>query len=126
MPFSISCGTRPCLRLGLISLLSRRTPGRRLVRLFDFADNPQLVEAGWDLQDRRIARKVRHDNDTLNLTLLFDGQSVTAEFNYHTDTANNQTAREAIQGRVLGLRDTAIRLLQQVYDLEVGGGDDNG
>jgi len=116
----------PLLGIGVNFSFVEESPGRGLVKLFDFADNPQLLEAGWDLHDRRIVRKIRHDNDTMNLTLLFDGRSVTAEFNYHTDTTSNQTAREAIQGRVLGLRDTAIRLLQQVYHLEVAEDNDNG
>lgn len=90
-----------------------------LVRLFDFADNGRIIDASWNLQDRRIVRKMVHENDSLNLTLLFDGKGVTAEFNFHTETTSNEAARKAIQGRVLGLRDTAIQLLKEVYHLEL-------
>jgi hypothetical protein len=116
----------PLLAVGVNFAFIERNPGRGLIRLFDFADNQQVIEAGWELQDRRIVRKIRRDNDTLNLTLLFDNGVVTAEFNYHTDTNVNQVARDAIRGRVVGLRNGATDLLQQVYHLEVNEEDDNG
>lgn len=117
----------PLLAVGVNFAFVENNPGRALVRLFDFQDNGQIAEAEWDLQERRIVRKIFRDNETLNLTIVFDGQVVTIEFNYHTDTNNNQTARDAIRGRILGHRDTALRFLNQVYHLEVAPGDtDNG
>jgi hypothetical protein len=115
----------PLLAVGVNFAFVEESPRRELVRLFDFPDNPRFGEAGWNLQERRIARKMVRDNDTLNLTLVFDGQGVTIEFNYHTDTTNNEAAREAINNRVIGLRDTAIQLLGQVYHLELATGDDD-
>ncbi len=114
----------PLLAVGVNLAFVEENPSRELVRLFDFPDNQHIGEAGWDLQERRIARKIRRGNDTLNLTFVFDGQMLSIEFNYHTDTNSNQTAREAIQGRVLGLRDTAMQLLVNNYHLELDPGDD--
>jgi hypothetical protein len=116
----------PLLAVGVNFAFVEGNPGRPLVRLFDFADNGQLTEVGYDLQERRIVRGLIQGADTLNLTLLFDGQAVKAEFNYHTATTSNQTAREAVNRRVLRLRDAAIRLLGEVYHLELNEEDDNG
>jgi hypothetical protein len=116
----------PLLAVGVNFSFVEKTPSRHLIRMFEFPDNRDLVEAGCDLQERRIVRKMLQGPDTLNLTLLFDGKAVTAEFNYHTDTPNNVTAREAVHERTLRLRDAASGLLRQVYRLEVNEEDDNG
>ena len=115
----------PLLAIGVNFAFTEENPGPALVKQFDFADNGTIGAAGWDLQERRIVRKIRRNQSTLNLTLVFDGQTVTIEFNYHTDTNDNQTAREAISGHVLGLRDTAHELLSQVYHLDVATGDND-
>jgi hypothetical protein len=108
----------PLLAVGVNFAFIEENPDPNLVRLFNFGDNPRVVEAGWDLQERKIVRKMAHEGDTLNLSLAFDGRAVTTEFNYHTDTTSNETAREAVSNRLLRLRDLSIRLLEQAYQLE--------
>lgn len=117
----------PLTAVGVNFAFMESNPQSDIMRLFDFRDNADLINDGWDLQERRIVRRIKRGGDTLNLTLVFDGQELTVEFNYHTETTNNQTAREAIHDKVIGLRDSALRLLNQVYQLEVAeGAEDHG
>jgi hypothetical protein len=117
----------PLLAVGVNFAFIEENPDPNLVRLFNFGDNSRVVEAGWDLQERKIVRKMAQEGDTLNLTLAFDGRAVTTEFNYHTDTTSNETAREAVRNRLLRLRDLSIRLLEQAYQLELAAeGNGNG
>lgn len=108
----------PLLAVGVNFAFVEENPGA-LVRLFDFTDNTDIGDAGWDVQERRIVRTMRKDDDTLNLTLVFDGQTLKVELNYHTETNSNQTAREAVDGRAIRLRDKGLELLNQVYHLEL-------
>ena len=108
----------PLLAVGVNFGFVEESPRRDLIKRFDFTDNPLFGGAGWELQERRIVRKMKREQDTVNLTLTFDGQEVTIEFNYHTDTTNNEAAREAIQGKVLRLREASLQLLSKVYLLE--------
>jgi hypothetical protein len=109
----------PLLAVGLNFAFVEDNPTQTLVRLFNFGDNPQVVEAGWDLQERRIVRKIVQGGDTLNLALIFDGREVTIEFNYHTEATSNETAREAVRNRLIRLRDLSAELLERAYHLEL-------
>lgn len=117
----------PLLGVGVNLAYIERNPRPDLVRMFDFADNPSLIDGGWRLAEQRIVRKIEQGGDTLNLTLLFDGQDLTIEFNYHTETTENAVARAAVDHRAIRLRDASIRILDETYQLQPAEGDvDNG
>lgn len=116
----------PLMAVGINFAFVEDSPNSRLINLFEFGDNARLVEAGFELQERRIVRKIARGGDTLNLTLLSDGGAVTAEFNYHTDTTNNEAARQAVSQRAVRLRDESCELLRQVYRLEITEEDNDG
>jgi hypothetical protein len=108
----------PLLAVGVNFAFIEESPRQDLIKLFEFSDKGRIGDAGWDFQEVRIVRRLRKGETTLNLTLIFDGKAVTMEFNYHTDTKKNDEARKAIQDRVLALRDSALQLLREVYQLE--------
>ncbi len=114
----------PLIAVGVNFAFVESTPRRDLVELFDFADNAALVEVGWDLQERRAVRRLQKGGDILNMTRVFDGQEIVIEFNFHTETSNNETARAAVNQRVIRLRDESIRLLKEVYRLQPVEGED--
>lgn len=108
----------PLLAVGVNFGFVEESPRKDLLRLFSFPDDPRLAESVGEVHERSVIRRIRQGDATLNLTMTFDGQAVKIEFNYHTDTTNNDKAREAIQGKVLGLRDASLRLLTETYHLE--------
>jgi hypothetical protein len=102
-------------------------PRRDLVTLFDLADSAALTDDGWDIEERRLSRRLSKRGDTMNLTLLLAGSNLDVEFNFHTETADNTVAQAAVDDRMIRIRDAAVRVLDKTYDLQVEWErDDNG
>lgn len=117
----------PLLGVGINFAFAESDPRRDLVALFDIADNQSLSEDGWEIEERRVLRRVRKGGDTLNLSLSLGAGELGIEFNFHTDTTENAEAQAAVDNRVIRLRDAAVRLLDKTYDLQAElGGDHNG
>jgi hypothetical protein len=68
---------------------------------------------------------MQRGQDTLNLSLAYDGEAMTIEFNYHTEASDNAAAQAAVTNRALKLRDDSLRLLRDVYNLELAAGGEN-
>jgi hypothetical protein len=92
--------------------------------LFNFTDDSALADSGWAVKERRLVRQVRREDDTLNASLIFDGQNVAIEFNFHTETNENSVALQTVNQRAIGLRDAALKLLNDVYKLQPSEGGD--
>ncbi len=117
----------PLIGVGVNFVFTEPEPRRDLVGLFDLADSPSLTDDGWDIEERRLMRRLSKGGDTMNLTLLLAGGNLDVEFNFHTETADNAVARAAVDDRMIRLRDAAVRALDKTYDLQVEWGrDDNG
>lgn len=112
----------PLVGLGVNFAFTEPNPAQ-LVELFSFADDGQLSDADWNVRSRRIVRQLQREQDTLNLTLAYDSQDMTIEFNYHTDAPDNSAAQDAVSNRVLRLRDDSLRMLHDIYNLELAVGD---
>jgi hypothetical protein len=91
---------------------------RDLAELLDFRDDAELTNSGWAIEERRVARRLRLGDDVLNLTFVLTGQELTIEFNFHTETTDNAAARQAVEGRALRLRNTALQILNDLYQLQ--------
>ncbi len=117
----------PLMGVGVNFAFTESEPHRDLVALFDIADRLSLTEEGWETEERRLVRRLRHEGDVLNLTLAWNGRDMDVEFNYHTETAENAVALASVTGRILELREAALRVLEQTYALRIElKDDDNG
>lgn len=114
----------PLMGVGVNFAFVEDNPRADLVELFNFTDDSALADIGWVVKERRLVRQVRRDDDILNASLVFDGQSIAIEFNFHTETDENSVALHAVHQRAIGLRDTALKLLNDVYKLQPSEGDD--
>ena len=92
-----------------------------VVAMFSEADSVQLSERGWATSERRAMRKMTQGGDTLLLTVTLTGEMVDFDFNFHTDTSgNNAMAQQSMaEGRILRLRDIAMGLLRETYNLVI-------
>ncbi len=91
-----------------------------LLDLFKFPDSARFAEAGWETGETKIVRQLSHDCVTLNLALTYDKDGVDIECNFHTDADDNQTAVAAVApDRILQLRDKAIAMLDELYNLQL-------
>jgi hypothetical protein len=114
----------PLIGVGVNFAFVEDSPRADLVELFNFPDDPTLADNGWAVRERRLVRQVRREDDTLNMSLIFDGQKIAIEFNFHTETSENSAALQAVNQRAIGLRDAAVKLLNDVYKLEPSEGGD--
>lgn len=119
----------PLTGVGVNFRFEERSPSDELLDMFNAPDAAVLFEQGWEISRRTLVRRLRRDANTLHLTLTLDeGDSrVDIQCNFHTDTEDAiaesttkaaDTAREAIDKRVLELRDTSLQLLRSVYHLK--------
>ena len=114
----------PLIGIGINYAFTEPNPGQ-LIDLFELRDDRQFADADWNIRDRRLVRTMQRGQDILNLTLAYDGQELTIEFNYHTEAPDNAAAQAAVNNRVLRLRDDSLRLLRDVYNLELAPGGEN-
>jgi hypothetical protein len=115
----------PLLGVGINYAFIELNPRRDIVEMFELADDPSFSDDNWRIKGRRIVRTLERGMDTLNLALGFDGQELTIEFNFHTETTDNEASREAVHNRAIRLRNDALRLLDQTYHLQLNDGDDD-
>ena len=116
----------PVQGVGVNFAFREETPAADLLDLFDLADNPRWVEAGWEMCERTIVRQMTCGGDTLNLTLKLIGGRLDIDCNFHTDSDDNADAIAAVAPeRVIELRDRATHALEELYGLELEGDDDD-
>jgi hypothetical protein len=112
----------PLLGVGINFAFTEPNPRRDLVELFELVDDQTFADDDWRVQERRIVRTLERGADTLILTLIFDGQDLTIEFNFHSGSTENEASRLAVTNRVIRLRDAALHLLDQSYHLQLNDG----
>jgi hypothetical protein len=110
----------PLQAVGVNFAYKEEAPADHLVAMFNDADDVELAQQEWAIGERKITRKLTRGGKLLNLTLTYDGTAVSFDFNFHTDTTTNAAAQAAVaRGRVIQLRDAALRLLQEAYHLDL-------
>lgn len=103
-------------------------PPDYLAAVFKDKDPRDLDTMGWETKERKLTRRLTQGGDTLNLTMAYDGKSVTFDLNFHTEATTNDVASRAVtEGRAISLRRKGLELIQGAYQLEMeeGGDDDN-
>lgn len=115
----------PIQGVGVNFAFREEAPTADVLDLFDLADNPRWVEAGWGMGERKIVRQLSRDDNTLNVTLNLSGGRLDIDCNFHTDPAENRDAAQAAVApdRVIELRDLATQTLIDLYGLEMEGDD---
>ncbi len=108
----------PLTGVGVNFSFTENKPRRDLSKMFDFQDNAGLGEYGWVIQERRVVRRMQHGDDVLYLTFVLEGENLAVEFNFHTETVVNASAREAVHDRAIRLRDSSLQLLNDLYQLQ--------
>jgi hypothetical protein len=110
----------PLQAVGVNFSYTEEVPGDHLVSMFNDTDDVELAQQEWAIGERKITRRLTRSGQLLNLTMTYDGQAVTFDFNFHNDTTTNAAAQAAVAaGRVIVLRDAALRLLREAYHLDL-------
>ena len=116
----------PLVAVGVNFGFREPNPPNDVLNIFASPDSAELAIQGWEVQERQITRKLFQEGTLLNLTLKYGPDGVDCDFNFHTETTENETARHAVTDRVIGLKNAALELLDKTYHLQPGpeGNDD--
>jgi hypothetical protein len=118
----------PLLGVGINFAFVERNPSVEMVELFNLRDAGAVARAEMEVPETKLVRKLVGEHGVMNFSLGYDTPAITIEINYHTETpgssaAANQIARTAVAGRVVRLRDAAVRFLHDTYGLRLENGD---
>jgi hypothetical protein len=78
-----------------------------------------LSANGYERSEIALSQKLTRDGTTFSVTMLNKGGSVATTFNFHTDVDSAGAACEAIKDKVIGMKEEALRFLEEVYDLRM-------
>jgi hypothetical protein len=117
----------PLSGVGINFSFNEQNPPVDLLKLFSIGDTSAIEKRGWEVPVTALVRKLTGDQGTLNLTLGYDGSAVTIDMNYHTETPGktldaNAIARASVANRTKSLRDQAVELIGEIYNLRLEGG----
>lgn len=111
----------PMIGIGCNFLFVESAPSDEFLGRFNFEDAGDLGTLGWEAAERQIVRRLIRNGQTLNLKLVFGGQDVLFDFNFHHDVQTAQQGIEALRGNYLGMKESAIQVLRDVYDFQLEG-----
>lgn len=95
-------------------------PPDHLTSIFSDKDPTDLRTMGWEIQERKLTRQLTRGDDTLNLTMTYDGKAVTFDLNFHSEATTNDAAQKAVRdGRVVALKNLGLEVLQVIYRLKL-------
>jgi hypothetical protein len=115
----------PLIGVGTNFSFTEKAPSRGLLELFNLGDARQIARTGWETPETKVTRRLTGEPGTMLLTLGQDAEGVVnIDINFHTDTpgatkAANTTARKAVAGQVVKLRDAALSFLHNTYKLQL-------
>ena len=108
----------PVAALGINFQWTEQHPPLPVLRCFDTTDAGSLAEAGLEIGQSSVIRRLNDHGRMINLNLTLNGGEVYFDFNFHHEVASAVEAGAAIQGAVISSRDRALEILQTVYELE--------
>ncbi|WP_232055963.1 hypothetical protein [Tuwongella immobilis] len=108
----------PLIAVGVNFAFREENPPDKVLDIFNLTDGPELAGEGWEVQERKIVRKTTRGGSVLNLTLIYGPYGVDFEFNFHTESQDNEDCQAALKDTAVGLKDTALNILDTIYHLQ--------
>lgn len=93
-------------------------PSPELLSLFDLNDKSLISNEGWVIGETSIIRRLRLDDQTLNLRVTHGESDVFFHANFHWDVRSTAAVQAIIDGNALKLRDQAREILKKIYNVE--------
>ncbi len=117
----------PLMGVGINYSFVESEPNLRLVDLFNLGDSKAIAREEWTIPETKIWRKLTKEQETLNLSLAYDG-ALSIDVNFHAETPGktavaNKAALDALENRSVRLRDMTIDFLATVYELKLDKGE---
>ena len=115
----------PVQAVGINFAYEDNHPAPHLLAMFNDVDDVELGQLGWEIGERRLARRLSRRDDVLNLSAVLKENAVTFEFNFYIEVGApaSQAINRFAARKILDLRDAATELLSHTYNVEVEDGD---
>lgn len=109
----------PVNAVGINFSFKQAEVGADLNRLFENGDSGRLADAGVIVAGRSFTRQLMLESQQINLTIAIEQTGIQFDFNFNTRVRDTGKAIAAISGRILGCRNTAVRLLSEAYNINL-------
>ena len=100
-------------------------PEGRLLEVFNLRDLPNLSD-DLVVQRTTINRSLKLKEQDINLTLTFEGGKAGIDFNFHRAATTAADALKALEADPIALKNTAIKILQDVYEATIESEENHG
>lgn len=116
----------PVSAIGVNFGFIEKAPEDSLLKCFNFSDDLSLGSADWDIERKKLTRRLVSGEKTLNLTLVYKASGeIFVDANFDFAVKSSEKAIGNIKGKTTEMYDTLIKLLKDVYDLTFEAGEDN-
>lgn len=109
----------PMTAIGVNFAFREDDPDSALLSHFQDTDASAIVDAGFTLESHAAVRRIKQaDGQLVNFKVERHDEAVLFDFNFHSPVGNAGDAVAALDTRILTHRETALRLLSTVYNLD--------
>lgn len=109
----------PVTGLGINFGYREENPSEELLHIFDVSDRRGIADFGGELRRTEISREIGLEDGVLNFRVSLQDAHVEAHANFHHQIGNAREASQLLNGLVVQRRDSLLRLLSDVYGLEL-------
>jgi hypothetical protein len=111
----------PIRALGINFGFIESNPPVEMVRTFDLSDSGALSDAGSIVKATTLIREIEIPAAILKLKMRLSGGAIHFHFNFTHPVASAQEAGDILNGKVIEYRNSAVRMLDRVFNLQTEG-----
>jgi len=94
-------------------------PGENVLKLFESPDDTSISSSKWQVEHKKLSRRLKQDNTILNLTFLKSDGVLDIDANFHADVKSATEATSVIESKALEMKANLLDLLKSVYSLKL-------
>jgi hypothetical protein len=94
-------------------------PEEVVLKLFEYPDDRSIGSSKWQVEHKKLSRRLKKDNTTLNLTFLENDGVLDIDANFHADVRSASEAVRVIDNKMLEMKANLLDLLKSVYSLKL-------
>ena len=92
-------------------------PEEGVLQLFKYPDDKSIGSSMWQVENKKLSRKLKKDNTILNLTFLKGDGVLEINASFHADVKSASEAVSVIKNKTLEMKASLLDLLKSVYSL---------
>lgn len=108
----------PITAIGTNFVFKEPKPDDNFLKIFNYIDDVSIGSTEWEIKSKKLTRKLVKNSEILNVTLLRTG-TIEIHGNFHIKVKSAREAKEAIEDKVVNMKDTFLSFLSDVYNLSL-------